>query len=91
MKHPTQKCILPLLLAALCLLLTGCWSDEPLDEGDVLDGLIGAEGITDQTEPPGEVAITSFALPILSGETLDHHLRRRNSAALAAAAVRGAV
>ncbi len=71
MKHPTQKCILPLLLAALCLLLTGCWSDEPLDEGDVLDGLIGAEGITDQTEPPGEVAITSFALPILSGETLD--------------------
>ena len=71
MKHTTQKCILPLVLALFCLLLTGCWSNDPLEEGNVLDGLIGAEGISGNQEDNEDISLTSFALPILSGESLD--------------------
>ncbi len=71
MKHPMHKSILPLLLAMLCLLTTGCWSSDLQEEGDALDGLIGAEGISDGRKDEETVALTSFALPVLSGESLD--------------------
>lgn len=71
MKRLTKKCILPLFLAALCLLLAGCWSGEAPNEGDSLDGLIGAEGLNGKEDDGQETPLTSFALPLLSGESLD--------------------
>ena len=71
MKRLTKKCILPLLLAALCLLPAGCWSGETPEDGDSLDGLIGAEGLNGKEDEEQGTPLTSFALPLLSGESLD--------------------
>ena len=68
MKRLTKKCILPLLLAALCLLPAGCWSGETPEDGDSLDGLIGAEGLNGKEDEEQGTPLTSFALPLLSGE-----------------------
>ncbi len=57
------------LLCVLCLVLTGCWSSDPLEEENAIDSLITSGG-TDNTEED-TVAATSFALPIAADETLD--------------------
>ena len=71
MKRFWNNCILSLLLAALCLSLTGCWSGDDPDDGDTLNGLIGAEGLDEEPAAEKDTPITAFALPIQSGETLD--------------------
>ncbi len=73
MKHMMHKWILPLLLVVLFLSLTGCLGSDPLAEGDELDGLIGAEGLGDSedTSKNEPKPLTSFALPILSIDTLN--------------------
>lgn len=62
-----KKCIVVLLLFALCLTLSGCWKDDPAAEDDALIGLIDGSS----TEEDDVIPITSFSLPIQSGETLD--------------------
>ena len=73
MKHTMHKLILPLLLVTLCLPLSGCLGSDPLAEGDELDGLVGAEGLSDAEEPMQNTPapLTSFALPILTNDTLN--------------------
>ena len=69
MKRFTRRGLFLLLTAALCLLLAGCWGSDPLaEENGDLNGLLGLEG-SDTADDV--VPITSFALPILAGETLD--------------------
>lgn len=69
MKHFTRRSLSLLLAAALCLLLAGCWGSDPLAEEDGdLNGLLGLE---DSDTSDDVIPITSFALPILAGETLD--------------------
>ena len=69
MKRFTRRSLFLLLTAALCLLLAGCWGSDPLaEENGDLNGLLGLEG-SDTADDV--VPITSFALPILAGETLD--------------------
>lgn len=62
-----KKCIVVLLLFALCLTFSGCWKDDPAAEGDALIGLIDDSSTEEEDVTP----ITSFSLPIQSGETLD--------------------
>ena len=62
-----KKCIVVLLLFALCLTLSGCWQEDPAAGGDALIGLIE----DDTAKKENTVPITSFSLPIQSGETLD--------------------
>lgn len=71
MKHRFCKIQLGVLLAACFLLLSGCWGEDPLDDSDALDGLIGAEGISSTQEEETPSQLTSFSLPLLSGQTLN--------------------
>lgn len=70
MKLRFRKAMFGALLAALCLLLSGCWDEDPLSEGNALDGLIGAEGLASADEDDAPAQITSFTLPLLSGDSL---------------------
>lgn len=67
MKCHLSKRIFLALLAAACLLLSGCRGSTSEEHQDPLSGLI--ENADSQKEET--VSITSFALPYLSGETLD--------------------
>ena len=61
-----KKRLLPLLLAALLLALTGC---EDLDSTDPLDEL--SQFYRQENEQPEPEPLTAFTLPYVSGETLD--------------------
>ncbi len=61
-----KKRLLPLLLAALLLALTGC---EDIDSVDPLDEL--SQFYRQENEQPDPEPLTSFTLPYVSGETLD--------------------
>ncbi len=61
-----KKRLLPLLLAALLLLCTGCENIEPADPLDELSEFYRQENETPDPEP-----LTSFTLPYVSGESLD--------------------
>ena len=62
-----KRRILPLLLVLCLLWLTGCSFDDTSDE-DLLQEIYGYyQSGKDKTDAP----LTSFALPVLQGQTLD--------------------